>query len=258
MQNMAQKIEKIRANNWKQGSILHITDGNRDSIPEGSYIIISQDCDVLHQSFEDEPHVEAILFCLIEKYDGNLTHGKNPRKIHFQLNDNQHYECLIKNRIPIDREFLTKFSACDKLSLPQKALDNLINWLTKRYDRDAFPDEFNKRLNREKLQKLFKKHGEKIIGLFVQLNTESELSDGEIYKINLAMIIEDDLSSELQSKLQDCLEKTIDILEQSNGLKVVLYEMKTFHDITVAEFMNLKALDFDFLSYRYFPDGRVA
>lgn len=77
---------KISANGWQQGSVLpdELTGEVRSSTgletanPPLS-VVLSQDCDLVHPSYETEPTVELIVGRLVDAADNNLRHGRNPR-----------------------------------------------------------------------------------------------------------------------------------------------------------------------------------
>jgi len=60
----------------------------------------------------------------------------------------------------------------------KKDMQCLITWITKRYNRKARPDEFNRRINRckQKIQDILKKYVKQIHGLYIELYQNSELN----------------------------------------------------------------------------------
>jgi len=45
-------------------------------------ILLSHDCDIVHHDLTREPSAEFITMRRAGAPDGNLTHGKNPRRLH--------------------------------------------------------------------------------------------------------------------------------------------------------------------------------
>jgi hypothetical protein len=82
-------VNTIKAVGWRQGTLLHLKqniDINANvTVNAGFYLVISQDCDLVHHSLTNEPFVEILPLTPIEKPDGNFQHGRNPRKIHLTL-----------------------------------------------------------------------------------------------------------------------------------------------------------------------------
>lgn len=105
---------KIISNGWRQGSCLLVNNGdfldnNKSPLKEGLYVVISQDCDVVNHDLNKEPIVELLFMSEIKKEDGSLTNGKNPRKLHFQLQvdgGNKCLECVIHDKFFLPRQHL--------------------------------------------------------------------------------------------------------------------------------------------------------
>src|SRR5208282_6003418 len=71
---------------WRQGHILTAdTVANLRLVPEPNpdslVVVVSHDCD-LAQDPSVEPTVEVIIGRQVETANGNLTHAKNPRRLH--------------------------------------------------------------------------------------------------------------------------------------------------------------------------------
>jgi hypothetical protein len=50
------------------------------------YVVSSHPCDVVALDLDKEPSVELFLLKVIEKIDGNFSFGKNPRRLHVEIN----------------------------------------------------------------------------------------------------------------------------------------------------------------------------
>ena len=154
--------ESILGNCWKQGAIVRGSDASHfksDLAPEDLVIIVSQDCDLLNRSYEAEPNVVIQVVKQISSVDGNLTYGKNPRRLHienvFASSCGQSAELLSSDMSFGDRAVLEKIQADCSRHLERQALRLIISWISSRYSRFAMPDNFVKRLqpNRKKIEK---------------------------------------------------------------------------------------------------------
>lgn len=254
IQNDSTTIQSIRSNGWQQGSILRkISDDNGFTLKNGLYLLLSQDCDICHGNLVDEPCVEIINFKSVTgSLDGNLTHGKNPRRLQLRLSDMNYYELHAKDRQFIKREILGRLSPDLELQTPEKSLRVLISWIKKRYDRDAFPFVFDERFskrNRDKLKKILQNKSKEIIGVFIRLNSMDELSSAENYIIDLVLLIDEDMGN--REDLQETLEKIYQLLNGNEGIEVLPgYRILTTREISLEEFMTLSELDHDYISFR--------
>ncbi|MDY0290101.1 MAG: hypothetical protein RBR15_14845 [Sphaerochaeta sp.] len=89
--------------------------------------ILSQDCDLLNPSLENEPFAEFFCGPNIIKVDTSLAYGKNPRKIHLAINTSTSLSLSINHRIRIDRVLLSELSLENyPVRLPDSSLTNLL------------------------------------------------------------------------------------------------------------------------------------
>ena len=198
-------VQNIRANGWRQGALVRVEDHRtlpqsiRDEMTaRARVLVVSQDCDLVHESYESEPKIEVILATAIErKQDGNLTHGKNPRQLQVPFDDNNAevwFQCNAADRYFIKRDLLETITPADELSLTKRGGDVLVRWLVNRYQRAAFPDEFNRRLApiQKRCERQLRKLGGDLIGICLRLNTQHELPDSRTYQIILFGVMDQD------------------------------------------------------------------
>ncbi|NNM58272.1 MAG: hypothetical protein HKM04_00435 [Legionellales bacterium] len=250
--------QRIRDNGWKQGSLLKIDKplaicDTQKVLEIGIYIVVSQDCDIQTPSLQIEPYVEIILCQQKDKIDGNYTKGKNPRRIHISLSKGKEkmpFECEAKNRFFLQRSHLTMTKPCEEVFVSKDVVTDFINWLVKRYQRDAFPDNFNSRLDFDALRKIFKcEDHENICFILIRLHTEEELPSHECYQTSLILIIDEDISEFEKQKAENILEKLVKGIEKAKSIQVIDSDVLTLNDISANEFLELKRLDFDDFSF---------
>lgn len=112
-------------------------------------VVVTQDCDIVHEKKEEEPFVEFIIGNPTD--DKSCKNGKNPRKLHLE-NKEQILEFIIHNRFFVKKDSLVGFEFSDVLfELTSDNKKILKKWLGNRYTRAAFPDEFNIRLAKAKV-----------------------------------------------------------------------------------------------------------
>jgi hypothetical protein len=157
---------------WRQGHVL--TDETvdrfalRDALaPEATVaVVISHDCD-LAASSDKEPEVELIVGRLIEKADGNFTHAKTPRVLHVEFataEGGKFLELAATRKVRISKGDFADHEPRPEFKLGPAQQSILQRWLGARYRRAAFPDAFEKRLDKSgadrRLSRILKPEGE--------------------------------------------------------------------------------------------------
>lgn len=260
---MSDIIKKIRKNGWRQGSCLFLEEDHelikQKVLQSGLYVVITQDCDLLHQDFDTEPFVELLRIEKIDKPDGNYTRGKNPRKIHIPIvnpkTEPNHYEGIIRNRFTISREKLSTLMPAKDCCLESKTLESLIKWIVKRYKRTAFPDTLYKRIGEENIDKIktiLKNYVDDVHhGLFISLSTYEELNENEPYEMDIYLLTEPHIEEEVFKNLVTDLEKIYKIIHTDGSVNVRDdYRVVSLDDIDVSKYNELGSLDFEYLSFR--------
>jgi hypothetical protein len=202
---------------WRQGSILppslfeevnKLTDLAL-SLGDSVAVVVSQDCDVVHTSYHDEPSVEVVKARFVSELDGGLTYAKSARRLHIEIDSAsgaRFGELSTHHRRWLDRRLLEKAEPYRDEWLSENARKTLASWMTRRYRRDAFPDAFVTRLRekpiRRKLEKLFAKYGESISGVFILLHSTEELADDELYETVLYATVPKDIFDAGAEKLE--------------------------------------------------------
>jgi hypothetical protein len=194
--------EKIRAAGWRQGSVIdrHSASEKFKNLLEGKppelthWLVLTQDCDLINDSYEKEPEIELLGCKIVAAVDGNLTHGKNPRRIHLPAligNCTVVLEARVFQRFCFPRPALEDFPPTEGCSTSVEEIRMLAEWVARRYTRSAFPDEFNRRIKKAHIgfKKVLADHGTVISGVWVALNTYSELAAGEAYRIGVRVTV---------------------------------------------------------------------
>jgi hypothetical protein len=144
-------------------------------------MVVSHDCDIT-QDPEVEPSIEVIIGARVVAADGNLTHAKNPRRLHLACTANGSAMCLElratgKREIPKDR-FAGHLPNAG-LEVTPNNLSILQRWLAARYRRAAFPDEFEDRLRKtgvgERIKKIVEPLGTNLVAIFFDVDEGKEV-----------------------------------------------------------------------------------
>lgn len=171
---------------WRQGHLLTSetckTLGlcHRDYPDRTLVVIATHDCD-LAQLPEFEPIIEVIVGKIIEKFDGNLTHAKNSRRLHIEFNGDVPLlaEFVATDKQRIKKEILSDYLPCTENQFTPENYNIYQRWLASRYRRSAFPEEFERRLKETKLAskiaKTLEPLGANIAGIFFDIDGGEEI-----------------------------------------------------------------------------------
>jgi hypothetical protein len=171
----------------RQGSILPRTVRDRLGLsahkdnPDPVVVVISHDCDLV-RPHEIEPQVELIRGQSKDELDGGLSNGLNPRKLHLEYQQNgtkKILELRALNKVPVDKRMLIGADPDPDAVLTPKGVEVLQGWLAARYNRAAFPDELDRRMEPIK-KRLRSVDPEAIIGIWMMYAPEDNRLPDEI------------------------------------------------------------------------------
>ena len=162
-------------------------------------IVITHDCDLSHES---ELCVEVIVAELVvkeSKPDPQLSYAKNPRRLHLAYEGADAAPLILELRHSARRSVPKgDFAECavkdNSLVLPVDARRALKPWLAARYGRVAFPNKFEERLRKGKVErkiaKILESDAKHLVGLFFDLGEqrEAEAAQGEPYALSVSVV----------------------------------------------------------------------
>lgn len=265
--------DKIRSRGWRQGSFLpseflmEVRDQDEGVASEKQCvgIVISQDCDLVHHSFDAEPFAEAVIGEQVDKLGGNYVHVKNPRCLHVSISTATGQKMAIefksKNRIQFDRTMLSNTSPTTEFSVDKDTVSNIAYWISRRYTRPAFPDAFNERVKglESALSSAFNNNEahKSIVGIWLSLSSYSELAEDEMYEVKVCVVVKDEDLSErsvslFAQKVQDLIEAHL--AKEGTRIRVVGCKVLSDDEFTIYDERKMRRWDFDDLTIR---DGGV-
>lgn len=216
-----------RATPWRQGKFLTKDSANALGLSAGDatclVVVASHDCD-LSQLPESEPYVEVVVGREItkDKFNGNFTNGKNARKLHLPIEgaDTSYIEIeVLSKKSVLKTDLASHVPSNASLSNPSKVIFQ--RWLASRYRRSAFPDEFEQRLTKHKLDKKIadagKKLGSDVAAIFFDLANE-EAATNETYLLGITIMYQTDDDPERAREAANSLKEKIE-----NAFKAKLY-----------------------------------
>lgn len=177
---------------WSAGAAVPDTD------QEVAVFVVSQDCDVLHDSIEHEPLVEVMAATVIAPADvrDRYKHVRHPRMLHLPVKRKSKTVGLalrVLDRGVLPRSELAKTGPCGEIRLDERTTRRLAVFVARRYIRTARPDELDKRLGKvlDNLAQLLITHAEILddIYLAVPLDQHRELGATESYACSVCAVV---------------------------------------------------------------------
>lgn len=159
-------------------------------------MVISHDCDLANDNLKAEPHVEVIVGRTVDKEDGNFAWAKAPRTLHLRLKEDgedQVVELVSTCKRLVPKDVLAAHEPDAAFVLDGRGLSVLREWLSSRYQRAAFPDEFVTRMKRteadRRLAKALKDNGASISFVFFRLQGGIvERPAGNPYELDVVLV----------------------------------------------------------------------
>jgi hypothetical protein len=255
--------ERIRAAGWGQCSVIspsdlellraqnHLSTGTSDMCG----IVLSQSCDVVAASYEEEPVVEIIVADPLMKSDWHYVRLRNPRVLHLPITVDgaeKYHELLASRRATLPRPLFEGIVPDPGRLVSETSRRHLRMWIVDRYIRAAFPNEFVRRLGKveKRLETLFKKRSSDTTGVWVLLNTQEELDEATPYIIDHPIVTmrttaysdrakrgrADEFALQLGKILDDCDGITADIPELRPESRFTLDDLGVYQRLDKSTF----------------------
>ena len=262
-----------RDTTWRQGDVVSAADlcqlvGEIQRPDQAIGVVISHDCDLTNTA-EKEPHVELIIARPIERL-GQNAHAKNARLLHLQyLKDNlpRCFELSATEKFTVSKaEILALIPAQEfKLSNPDRY--TLRRWLAARYDRQAFPENFARRLKQrvsgrktlaDAIATVLDEAGVHIRALYFDLDKGEELERGPADPYRLGIVVlhigngEDEAAYVAAERVATAIEK---IFDQISDVTLEYCNPVSDSVLTIAQATSLKEWRMEHLSLRADPMG---
>lgn len=264
---------------WRQGSILPLSAAQALNLVPPSdddshcAVVVSHDCDIANA--HQEPDIEVIVGQFVNSANGNFTGSKNSRKLHLDwhhADSVRHIELRASAKCRVPKIALADVLPNDSYKLDEKNLLTLRFWLGARYNRAAFPDEFNNRLGSTKvgddIVKILKPLGSLVTGIYIWLDTQEELpgkNPTPPYRVTMFLAFEPgDEPLESADKADAAAEAIADAFgnrcfdektEQWNWIELKDCVGISEDELTVSQAKKLQQLSLEYLSLRSDPQG---
>lgn len=206
-------------------------------------VVVSHDCDVCQPDLTKEPWVDLVVVDVLDRaVDGALTFGKNPRLLEFQAD--------IGGRLMAGRVSAGGRWQAPRARLIESGPSGYLNtipagiipaWLSRRYIREAFPDEFNRRWEpvKRELRHVLTTQAHDLNAIYLVMD-DVELPEGTDYLLVMrgTMLAERFAITELRTAAQSALDSVATLLSRCVGIDVVDWEVASeanvsLHDVRV-------------------------
>ena len=263
--------ERIEELGWRQGSFLPPElvalaaplPGPAAAIGEGeALMVVSQSCDLVHQSFENEPNCEVLVFRRVEKRNPRRSYGENPRFLQIAISRRgkaEVYEAAARGRYFVSRIELAEQAPSAEWSCSSDDIELVAAWLAKRYQRPALPSAFNLRLkpSEKAIDRLLDRKHELLTDILLRLDSYDELPPERTYGVRLLFVTQEEALRDPGrrnevSSLRDELHKAF-----AACAGVAVNEVQLLSDTRTpwALVRSYVELDFDYLTVRDDSDG---
>ncbi|MCF6299078.1 MAG: hypothetical protein L3J01_04285 [Thiomicrorhabdus sp.] len=254
---------KLEKNGWFQGAILSADSISfLDEMPFSDadlIVAVTQSCDIASNRLECDGKVEFIVAKYVDEVNGQFTHNKHPRKLHFDVSELADdveivkvVELEIHQRFVICKSMLASIPLEQNFSISTDTIFELTRWLAGRYTRPAFPSEFNNRIKkafrRDKLKALAKKFNAELSGIYFQITPDKEISEGTRYDLNILFTyagnIDESLANEIGVKAQAFIDGIQEYLIFSE-CKVLSEKQVSLHTIRSYKRFSFEGMSFE-------------
>ena len=258
---------------WRQGSLIERTDLQALDVPIGDApafaLVISHDCDVANDNMALEPDVEVVLLAPLSVADRSLTHGKNPRCLHFSVVDDAGGENLFEakagSKYRLDKKRLAHHEPYTDYTVDTRTLDLLQRWLACRYKRHALPNSLVARGGRflQLIQKRVKKEADSIVGIWVSFDPDGEVDEETPYELNVYFVysVDDPAAHHAAVAVAESVKEGAEQHAGEEGYSAIYLEQceaVSEQAFTLWDMRHTVELKLEYLSYRGDSPGPMA
>ena len=254
---------------WRQGSILPpelaalvspvlggFESKSADWPVKRMYIVVSQDCDIVQADFRSEPTIEVILATKIPKQKDGYKYLRNPRMLHIGISsgaDDKELaaEVRVAYRGFFDHALLLSHQP-SQLAVDSKTAELLASFVSRRYLRDARPENFDLRLGdaRDEFESLLGDHAENGIIFEILFEIEPDVREplpDEEYIVKVIGVLKDQYDvidrSRVLTQMDTLKERIRAILLPCNLLFVDSVEILGRSEISLTQRDRLHSLE---------------
>lgn len=260
---MADDRKALIESGWQQFCILCPSDydslcelAHIDINPDDLLLVVTQTCDLV-SDVKKEPYFEVICLRPLDRPpSGDHLHGKNSRRLELTLDipgiPQNYWFIQAYERFFVRHEILKDISPIFKID-DDITRNLLIDWITKRYNRTAFPEAFEQRWKERKKQiEGIIRQFELVQDIYIRMEPFGEIDAVEEYKVEIILLMDaDDFDNPETHKEYSVLCRQLeDHFNSCAGIDIEVINLRSNADISIKEIQSYKRWDFDYFSYR--------
>lgn len=269
--------EQIRETLWRQGLMLEhqaaIEIGllSPDASEDHVVVMVTHDCDIA-SSQSLEPNVELLLGRRVEAL-GADTHAKTARRLHISYETDQglaHVEFqAIHKQTRIKMDVLSKAPRANWKLMPEGRV-TLQKWLSARYFRSAFADEFNRRLKAKparldkKIAKALDEPSQYILAVYFDVDAGEEIQrngENDVYQLNITLLYDStkdepvayEATQKAADSIEDSFDKALCVSGQWKHIRLLSCSVVSDSAMTIAQSRLLKQWRMEHISLEADP-----
>jgi hypothetical protein len=194
--------QRLHDTPWRQGHVLSDETARALDLfhpehpSETVVVVVSHDCDLASES-EIEPFCEIIVGRRVSNQDGNATRSKNPRKLHLNFSG-ACPACVIemeaqKKRL-LPKIDLVSHTPSNSIVPNIDEKTTLQAWLSARYARASFPNEFDRRLKEDakksynKIVRIFEKNEAHLRSVYFDVDELERDGPEDVYPLTIFLV----------------------------------------------------------------------
>lgn len=265
---------KLLAAGWKQGTCIDAQEALREipDMPECHkeilrrvdsclLIITLYDCAVINGSFEKEPLLHYVIAQPIDNIDRKNALSKDNRILHFNLSisdTDKSFEVNAASFGIVQRSALLNITPLSTAVFDEKTKRVFLKWIQRRITQATFPDNFDRRLNKNKRSKLFDKYdNENVTGVYLRLSPRhDELADTETYKAAIIVAVSDIEARKFMKEHESTVLMQLDLFFKAlSGVELVERQVIAEGQITLSMLRGYAQWSPEYNSFKSNPEG---
>lgn len=258
---------RLLQSGWTQGSVLppeltayvQLSPGAETAAggnagPDGPwYVLVTQDCDIVYGDCVTDPVAEVVLATKIAQLDTEYENLRDPRVLHVMLTGAdgppQPTEIKARNRGFLDRVRLLTAAPASTLRADSAAMRRIAGFLGRRYQRTAWPEEFDRRFKsaKGKLAKILRTRHDVLLDIVLSIDPRTGPHANSPYEASLWVVIQDEFADRNAQETQGTKTQILDdvrrAVQKCQGIQFDTPKVVGRYGISLREWDDLLPLD---------------
>jgi hypothetical protein len=165
-------------------------------------VVVSQSCDVVAHTVKQEPYMEVLHCTPIPKLRRQTRELRSTRVLDFKPNPNTHPQLVLTahataDRYLVPRELFLQTASDPTRQLAEPSRIRMSAWYSLRYGRPAWPNNFNARIDGDKLEEILQPLADDIAEVRVSIvERDQELDEHTPYRVAVYFVVDEKIWNE--------------------------------------------------------------